>query len=139
MVDDDRDVHDTTLMSMRGMEIEGRPLKFLQAFSSVQAREFLATHHNIAAVLLNMVVESEQLVRGIRQEFEMESVPSILGTGQPGFAPEIETIQKYEINDYQNKTELSLVRLYTSLTGAIRTYQHLHAMEETRRKLEVVV
>jgi diguanylate cyclase (GGDEF)-like protein len=143
MVDDDRDVHDTTLMSMRGMEIEGRPLKFLQAFSSVQAREFLATHHNIAAVLLDVVMESEdaglQLVRAIRQEFEMESVQIILRTGQPGFAPEIETIQKYEINDYQNKTELSLVRLYTSLTGAIRTYQHLHAMEETRRELEVVV
>ena len=143
MVDDDQDVHDTTLMSMRGMEIEGRSLQFLQAFSSAQAREFLAVHQGIAAVLLDVVMESEdaglRLVKAIRQEFELESVQIILRTGQPGFAPEIETIQKYEINDYQNKTELSLVRLYTSLTGAIRTYQHLRAMEETRRGLEVVV
>jgi diguanylate cyclase (GGDEF)-like protein len=143
MVDDDQDVHDTTLMSMRGMEIEGRSLQFLQAFSSAQAREYLANNANIAAVLLDVVMESEdaglRLVKAIRDEFGLESVQIILRTGQPGFAPEIETIQKYEINDYQNKTELSLVRLYTSLTGAIRTYQHLRAMEKTRRGLEVVV
>ena len=143
MVDDDQDVHGATLMSLRGLQIEGRPLHFLQAYSSLEARNFVAERSDIAVIMLDVVMESEdaglQLVKQIRHEFGRSMVQIILRTGQPGFAPEIETIRQYEINDYRTKTELTQVRLYTSLTSAIRTYQHLQSMEETRRGLEVVV
>jgi CheY-like chemotaxis protein len=143
IVDDERDVHEVTELSLRGMVVEGRELQFLHAYSCAQAREIVATHADIAVILLDVVMESHdaglQLVQVIRQECGRSSVRIVLRTGQPGFAPEIETIQKYDINDYRTKTELTQVRLFTSLAGAIRSYRHLVAMEETRRGLEVVV
>jgi diguanylate cyclase (GGDEF)-like protein len=143
MVDDDRDVHDATLMSLQGLQIEGRELHFLHAYSSAEARRLLIDHMDVAVILLDVVMETEdaglRLVQDVRNDMELANLQIILRTGQPGFAPEIETIQKYAINDYRTKTELTKVRLYTSLTGAIRTYQHLEEMEETRRSLEVVV
>ena len=143
MVDDDPDVHSATLHSMQGICICGRPLHFLHAYSAIQARRFVAEQEDIAVIMLDVVMETEdaglKLVDQIRGEFGRSIVQIILRTGQPGFAPEIETIRQYEINDYRTKTELTQVRLYTSLSGAIRTYHHLHSMAETRRGLEVIV
>jgi len=143
IVDDEQDVHEVTELSMRGMVVEGRELQFLHAYSCAQAREIVASNADIAVILLDVVMESHdaglQLVQVIRQECARSTVRIVLRTGQPGFAPEIETIQKYDINDYRTKTELTQVRLFTSLAGAIRGYRHLVAMEETRRGLEVVV
>ena len=143
MVDDDPDVHSATLHSMQGIYICGHPLHFLHAYTAMQAREFVAEREDIAVIMLDVVMETDdaglKLVNQIRGELGRSIVQIILRTGQPGFAPEIETIRQYEINDYRTKTELTQVRLYTTLSGAIRTYQHLHSMAETRRGLEVVV
>jgi diguanylate cyclase (GGDEF)-like protein len=143
IVDDEQDVHDVTELSLRGMLVEDREIQFLHAYTCAQARQIVADHPDIAVILLDVVMESHdaglQLVQVVRKELARSSVRIVLRTGQPGFAPEIETIQKYDINDYRTKTELTQVRLYTSMAGAIRSYRHLVAMEETRRGLEVVV
>jgi signal transduction histidine kinase len=63
----------------------------------------------------------------------------ILRTGQPGQAPERRVIVDYDINDYKAKTELTADKLFTSLTAALRSYQQLQRMVETRRGLEIIV
>jgi signal transduction histidine kinase len=63
----------------------------------------------------------------------------ILRTGQPGQAPERRIIVDYDINDYKAKTELTADKLFTSLTAALRGYQQLQRMVETRRGLEIIV
>ena len=63
----------------------------------------------------------------------------ILRTGQPGQAPERRVIVDYDINDYKAKTELTADKLFTSLTAALRSYQQLERMVETRRGLEIII
>ena len=63
----------------------------------------------------------------------------ILRTGQPGQAPERRVIVDYDINDYKAKTELTADKLFTSLTAALRSYQQLQRMVETRRGLEIII
>jgi diguanylate cyclase (GGDEF)-like protein len=63
----------------------------------------------------------------------------VLRTGQPGHAPEIETIRRYDINDYKTKSELTRVKLYTALTAAIRSYDQLLRLEASRSGLELIV
>ncbi|MDV7393337.1 GGDEF domain-containing protein, partial [Arthrospira platensis SPKY1] len=50
-------------------------------------------------------------------------------TGQPGYAPELETIVNYDINDYKTKTELTRDRLFTCLMTAARSYLQLAQLE----------
>lgn len=143
VVDDEPDVHQTTQLALKGVVVEGRLLEFLHAYSAAEARACLKENASIAVVLLDVVMESEdaglRLVRFIRDELGNHSIRIILRTGQPGYAPEIDTIRSYDINDYKSKSELTRVRLFTSLTVAVRSYSQIHQLEVTRRGLELIV
>ena len=80
-----------------------------------------------------------RLVDYIRTELKNETVRIILRTGQPGQAPERRVIVDYDINDYKAKTELTADKLFTALTAALRGYQQLQRMVETRRGLEMII
>ena len=88
MVDDDQDVHSATLHSMQGICICGRPLHFLHAYTALQARSLVSEHGDIAVIMLDVVMETEdaglKLVNEIRGEFGRSIVQIILRTGQPG-------------------------------------------------------
>ncbi|WP_457421880.1 putative bifunctional diguanylate cyclase/phosphodiesterase [Roseateles sp. P5_E7] len=143
IVDDDGDVHKATELAMQGLTVEDQPLIFLHASSAAQARQLLASEEDLAVVLLDVVMETEdaglQLVRHIREELDLKAVRIVLRTGQPGYAPEIETVQAYDINDYKTKSELTRTRLYTVLTAAVRSYRQICALEANRRGLEMIV
>ncbi|MDQ5910384.1 MAG: diguanylate cyclase, partial [Pseudomonadota bacterium] len=143
IVDDEADVHETTRLALRDLIIEGRSLVFLDAYSAQEAYEVLAHNDDLAVILLDVVMESEdaglRLVQRIRDELGQKAVRIILRTGQPGYAPEIDTIRAYDINDYKAKSELTRVRLFTSLTVAIRSYWQIRQIELSRRGLELIV
>ncbi|MBV8379436.1 MAG: EAL domain-containing protein [Paucibacter sp.] len=143
VVDDDEDVHRATELAMQGLRIEGLPLEFLHAYSAREAREKLAAEKRLAVALLDVVMESEdaglQLVRHIREELAERALRIVLRTGQPGYAPEIETVQAYDINDYKTKSELTRTRMFTLLTSAVRSYRQICELEAGRRGLEMIV
>jgi diguanylate cyclase (GGDEF)-like protein len=143
IVDDEHDVHQVTVMAMKSVNVEGRTLEFLHAYSAAQARTLLAQHDDLAVVLLDVVMESENaglaLVRHIREELGNRALRIILRTGQPGYAPQIDTIRNYDINDYKTKSELTRVMLYATLSVAIRSYWQIHQLEANRRGLELIV
>ncbi|WP_385917392.1 putative bifunctional diguanylate cyclase/phosphodiesterase [Uliginosibacterium paludis] len=142
-MDDDPDVHTTTTFALRGTEILGCPLTFLHADSATQARELLARDRDIAVILLDVVMEEEdsglKLVRHIREEFCMDETRIILRTGQPGYAPELDAIRDYDINDYKTKSELTRNKLFTTLTSAVRSYRQIRTINENRRGLDLIV
>lgn len=143
IVDDDADVHKATELALKGLLIEGQPLSFVHAMSAAEARHLLATEVGLAVALLDVVMESEdaglRLVRHIRDDLGMRNLRIVLRTGQPGYAPEIDTVRTYDINDYKTKSELTRTRLFTVLTAAVRAYQQLCASEANRRGLEMIV
>ena len=143
IVDDDQDVHQSTCFALANSEILGRPLRFLHAYSAAQALNLLNEQAQIAVILLDVVMESEHaglhLVRRIREELHNSETRIILRTGQPGYAPEIEAIRDYDINDYKTKSELTRNRLYTALTAAIRSYDQIHTINASRRGLGMVI
>ena len=143
IVDDDRDVHQSTCFALANTEILGRPLEFLHAYSAAQAVSVLTEQPQVAVILLDVVMESEHagldLVRLIREDLHNSEIRIILRTGQPGYAPEMEAIRDYDINDYKTKSELTRNRLYTALTTAIRCYDQIHAINASRHGLGMVI
>ena len=143
VVDDDADVHETSRFAMAGLRILGRPLALLHAMSGREALEILRSEGNIAVILLDVVMESEdaglRLVDIIRSDLKLLNTRIILRTGQPGHAPECETIARYDINDYKTKSELTQEKLFASLTAAIRSYDQLLRLDANRRGLEKIV
>lgn len=143
IVDDDEDVHQATTFALQGLEILGHPLEFLHAYSAGEAEAVLAREENIAVILLDVVMESEdaglRLVEHIRRDLALTTPRIILRTGQPGYAPELSAIRDYDINDYKTKNELTRTRLYTSVTASIRSYDQICKLDASRRGLELIV
>jgi diguanylate cyclase (GGDEF)-like protein len=143
IVDDDEDVHLTSVFALRGLTIHGRRLSFLHAHSAAEGIDVLRNHHDVAVILLDVVMESDEaglrMVQVIRNELYLKSARIILRTGQPGYAPEIETIARYDINDYKTKSELTRAKLYATLTTAIRSYDQIRRLETNRNGLKQII
>lgn len=143
VVDDDRDVHSMTHFVMKGWVFEGRSIDIISAVTTAEARDILKDHGDIALVLLDVVMEHEtsglELVKYIRQELHNPFIRIILRTGQPGAAPVREIINDYEINDYKEKSDLTVDKLFVAVTAALRSYQHLMTIEANRKGLEQVL
>jgi signal transduction histidine kinase/CheY-like chemotaxis protein len=143
VIDDEPAVHDGTRLALSDYRLHGQGLEILSAYSAAEGRELMRRHSDVAVVLLDVIMETDtaglSLVEFIRKELKNETVRIILRTGQPGQAPERRVIVDYDINDYKAKTELTADKLFTSLTAALRSYQQLQRMVETRRGLEIII
>ena len=143
IIDDDADVHSATTFALGNLEMQNRPLEFLHAYSAAEARELLKDEQDIAVILLDVVMEQEDagllLVRHIREVLGMSEARIILRTGQPGYAPEIDAIRDFDINDYKTKSELTRIKLFTTVTAAIRSYEQIRAINASRRGLDLIV
>jgi signal transduction histidine kinase len=143
VIDDEPAVHDGTRFALSDYRLNGQGLEILSAYSASEGRELMRGHPDVAVVLLDVIMESDTaglgLVEFIRKELKNETVRIILRTGQPGQAPERRVIVDYDINDYKAKTELTADKLFTALTAALRSYQQLQRMVETRRGLEIII
>lgn len=143
IVDDERDVHAATELAVGDLVILGRRIEFLHAFSAAEARELLRREKDIAVILLDVVMEATdsglRLVETIRRDLDLQEVRIILRTGQPGYAPETEAVRDFDINDYKTKGDLTRNKLFASLTSALRSYQQVHALNASRRGLELIL
>jgi signal transduction histidine kinase/CheY-like chemotaxis protein len=143
VIDDDPAVHDGTRFALSDYSLNGQGLEILSAYSAAEGRKLMREHPDVAAVLLDVIMETDvaglELVEYIRNDIQNETVRIILRTGQPGQAPERRVIVQYDINDYKAKTELTADKLFTSLTAALRSYQQLERMVQTRRGLEIII
>ncbi|HEY0832660.1 MAG TPA: diguanylate cyclase [Azospirillum sp.] len=143
IVDDDPEVHTVTRLALAKVRFKGRRLEMLSAFSAGEAAGTLGDTPDIAIVLLDVVMETDdaglRLVRTIRNDLANHAVRIILRTGQPGQAPEESVILNYDINDYKAKTELTTQKLFTTVVAALRAYSDIIALETSRRGLQQII
>jgi len=143
VVDDEPEVHSMTSMVLSDIRYHDRGIEMLSALSAKEAREMLGTHQDIACILLDVVMETEdaglKLVRYVREELGNKQVRIILRTGQPGQAPERDVIVDYDINDYKAKTELTAQKLFTTMVAALRSYEDIMALEMNRAGLRRII
>ena len=143
LVDDEEDIHSVTKLALKGFTFKDREIHFLHAYSADEARQVLSNHENIALIFLDVVMESShaglELVKYIRDILKNHFTRIVLRTGYPGQAPEREVISRYEINDYQTKTELTTFKLFTVTLASLRTYDSIIQLEKLRQGLETMV
>lgn len=143
VVDDEEEIHRVTHLAIGREKFDGRPLQILSAYSAAEACEVLAREPDIAVVLLDVVMETEdaglRVVRHTREELGNRAVRIVLRTGQPGQAPEHQVIVNYDINDYKEKVELTAQKLFTVVLTGLRSYRDIRELERNRHGLEVII
>lgn len=123
IVDDDRSVHQTTLLALRDAKIARRPLQFLHAYSAAEARQALMSNAEIAVILLDVVMETDnaglQLVPAIRGELGRRDLKIIVRTGQPGYASESYVTENFDVDGYLTKAKLTRSMLLDAIETAL--------------------
>lgn len=133
VIDDEESIHDITANALRSVVIDGRSLEIINAMSAAEAKEKLSLHDDIALALVDVIMETStaglDLVNYIRNDLDNHLIRLVIRTGQPDEVPEREIIDKYDITDYKEKTELSVDKFYTVVRSSIRQYSHLLELE----------
>jgi len=140
VADDEPDVHTVTELALAGSRFAGRPVRFVHAYSGAETVRVLRENPDAAVLLLDVVMESEhaglEAAEAVRNDLGNRTVRIILRTGQPGMAPEREVIDRYEIDLYVEKTELTGRKLYTLMHSMLRAYRDIATIDQTRRYLQ---
>ena len=133
IADDEPDIHAVTRLSLKPLSRKLGPTEFVSAASGKETLALLEQYPDIGVVLLDVVMETDtaglEVCRSIRQDLDNQLVRILLRTGQPGVAPEQQTIDSYDIDGYLAKTETSSSRLYTAVRCALKSYQELINLE----------
>ncbi|NER52476.1 MAG: adenylate/guanylate cyclase domain-containing response regulator [Symploca sp. SIO1A3] len=142
IVDDEIEIHNVTKLALNEFTFGGKTLTFISAYSGEEAKKLTKQHPDIALILLDVVMESDdaglEVVKYIRNVLGNFLVRIILRTGQPEQAPEDVVIIHYDINDYKIKTELTTRKLFTAIVSALRSFRTLTRLEDSRRELTQV-
>lgn len=141
VVDDDETVIQVTRLVLSRYRFDGRALELLCASTGKEAIQILSRRTDIAIVLLDVVMESDDsgfaVVSFIRNQQKNHVSRILLRTGQPGLAPERQVIVDYDINDYIAKTEATTDRLNLSITNALRSYRDILRADYFARRVMV--
>jgi signal transduction histidine kinase/CheY-like chemotaxis protein len=139
IADDDEDVHLASQLALDDYHFMGKGLKIFNTYSAKDMIQLLKKEKDIAIIILDVVMESDEAgltaVRQIREELHNKEIRIILRTGQPGFAPEYEIINSYDINDYKTKSELTQSKLLATITTALRSYKQIIELREIQNEL----
>jgi CheY-like chemotaxis protein len=134
VIDDDPAVHEGTRFALYDYSLNGQGIEIVSAYSAAEGRELMRTTDNVALVLLDVVMETDdtglELIDYIRTQLKNETVRIILlhWPARPGAgAPRYRRLRRYQ--RLQAKTNFTP----TSTKGSRRrrSYQQLQRMVET--------
>lgn len=140
VVDDEEEVHRLTQMVLEDYTFESRELEILEAFSGHEAIKIIEEEKDIALVILDVVMETDDagldVVRHIRSVLQNDIIQIVLRTGQPGLAPPQEILAEYDINSYNSKVELTSQKMYTIVTASLRAFSLSSSLNEANKRLK---
>jgi response regulator RpfG family c-di-GMP phosphodiesterase len=143
LVDDDSEVHAVTRLALKGFEFQGSQLELISAHSGQAGREVFNMRDDIALAIVDVVMETDHagldLVHYVRNALQNHRTRLVMRTGQPGQAPEDRVIREYDIDDYKEKTDLTIQKLRTLLYSKLRAYRDLCIIEYQRDGLTRVL
>ena len=123
VVDDDRDVHDSTRIALSGARVLGRRIEFVHAYSAEQARTAVTADETISVMLLDVVMETQdaglRLIADLRAEIDHRDIRVIIRTGQPGYVPDRHFEENQLIDGFLLKSRLTRAMLLDAITAAL--------------------
>ena len=117
---------------MKNFQVDGRPIRLFTASSKEEAIGLLTTSLSgrlfpyVAVAFIDVVMETDtaglELCQFIRETQRNRTTQLYIRTGQPGVAPERSVIDRYDINGYFTKVELTEDKLYSLVKAGTRQF-----------------
>ncbi len=123
IVDDDRSVHEATVIAIANERVLGRPLHFLHAYSAEEARSIMAERPDVALLLLDVIMETPdaglRLVQELRQDPRHSGVRILIRTGQAGASTDAQVAANLPVDGFLMKAQLTRAMLLWAISGCL--------------------
>ncbi len=143
IVDDDNFVHVMIREIMKNYKFEDKPFEILDAYSNVEALNILVENKDIALIFLDVFIQDEniglKLTKYIREVIGNRATRIVLMTSNDNNRLQEEAILNYDINGYEEKTELLSKKLHTIVVSSLRSYRDIIHINNNKRAMEEVV
>ena len=143
VVDDDHYVHILIKEMLKDFTFGGKSFTVLSAYSSIEALNILYNSENIALVLLDIFLEEKdsglRLSKYIREVLGNSATRIVLMTNRRNKKLEEDAILNYDINGYEDKTELLSNKLLTVVISSLGSYKDILQINNNKKIMEQVV
>lgn len=141
---EDNEVYQKTQLSiLENLTYNDRPLDILTASNTAEASKLLSQHDDIALILLDIVMEDDhaglRLVNTIREIQGNNTVRIVIITGQPGIAPEESILEKYDIDQYYEKSHITSILLKSVVIANLRAWDYINQLKRAKEGLQLIV
>lgn len=138
-IDDEAIVHDVTNLVLSDFKFKDSKLNLLNAYNVEEAKDILCKNNDIALVLVDIIMETDdagfKIIKYIRETLNNQEVRIIIRTGETGGTPKEEIIQNYDIDGYREKSDLSNLKLFSTVYSALKTYNDIQKIKENEKKI----
>jgi len=135
VVDDEPDVLAVTRLALKDVQVDGVPLRIQTARSKEEALRLLTASHGqpsvpaFAVALIDVVMDTPtaglDVCAFVRNELKNKTTQLYIRTGQAGFAPERSVVDRFDVNGYFTKVELTEDKLYSLVKSGVRQNEYL--------------
>lgn len=143
IVDDDNFIHRMLKEINKDLTFEDKGIEFYSAYTSQEAVNILKRNEDIALVLLDVFLEEKDsglgLAKYIREDMKNTDIRIVLMTGKGSSSLQDEIILNYDINGYENKTDLFSKKMNTVILSSLRSFRDINRIKNNRESMEKVV
>ena len=143
IIDDDDSVHAAIRNLLKDFIFEGKPLKIYSAYTCPEALKILSDNKDVALILMDVYIGDEitglKLTRYIREIAGNLMVRIIIMTGSASSSLQKDAILHYDINGYEEKTELLSKKLHTVVVSSLRYYKDILHLSNNKKAMEEIV
>jgi CheY-like chemotaxis protein len=123
MVDDDDQVHQSTVLALGDELVLGRKLSFIHAKSGREAIAMIGASRAPDIAFVDMVMESAdaglRFAQAVKADPEWREVKILLRSGQPGFSNEMEQARAIGVEGFAQKASVSRAILIQALSDLL--------------------
>lgn len=143
IVDDDNFIHRMLKEVNKNLTFEDKSIKFHSTYTSQEAINILKENKDIALVLIDVFLEEKDsglgLAKYIREDLKNTDIRIVLMTGKGSDSLQDEIILNYDINGYENKSDLFSKKMNTVILSSLRSFRDINRIKNNRESMEKVV
>ncbi|WP_353093789.1 HD domain-containing phosphohydrolase [Tissierella praeacuta] len=143
IVDDDNFIHRMLKEVNKNLVFEDKGIMFYSAYTSSEAIEILKENEDVALVLVDVFLEDRDtglnFVKYIREDVKDFDIRLVLMTGKGSNILQDKIILNYDINGYENKSDLFSKKMKTVILSSLRSFRDIIRIKNHRESMEKVV
>lgn len=142
IADEDNTIHQTVRTALANFQVDRRGVECLVAHTVEQAKAIGLAVPDLAVLLIDVAVEGRdsgfRVIEFLRRRYG-SNLRVILWAGQPDVMAERSAVERYGVDSYLRKADLTADRLCVAVLRSLRIHTELSSRESSRRAMSRVM